>query len=276
MIQPPGMEDSQHPKYVCKLNKALYGLKQAPWAWFQKLSMSLFNLGFLSSKSDQSLFIHHASSSTTLLIFYVDDILIAGSDSTFVQHIISELNKCFALKDLGLLNYFLGIQVTSTSDGIFLTQTKYIFDLLNKLNMLSTNSLPTPMVSSDKLTYTGTDPIQDVHQYRSVVGALQYITITRLELSYSVNMVCQYMQTPLESHWKAVKWILRYLKGTISHGLHLQRSSHLALTGFSVADWASDSEDRRSTSGCCAFLSANLVSRSSKKQSTVSRSSTEA
>ena len=132
------------------------------------------------------------------------------------------------------------------------------------------------MTSGLRLTSYGSDPVADVTLYRSVVGALQYATVTRPEISFSVNKVCQFMHNPLESHWKAVKRILRYLAGTLDYGLHLRRSSHLNITAFCDADWGSDPEDRKSTSGFCVFLGANLVSWASKKQHTVSRSSTEA
>ena len=112
--------------------------------------------------------------------------------------------------------------------------------------------------------------------YRSIVGALQYVTITRPELSYSVNKVCQFMHKPLEAHWQAVKRILRYLSGTLDYGLHLTKSTHLNLTAFCDADWGSDPDDRKSTSGFCVYLGANVVSWASKKQHIVSRSSTEA
>ena len=112
--------------------------------------------------------------------------------------------------------------------------------------------------------------------YKSTVGALQYVTITRPEISYCVNRMCQFMQNPLESYWKSIKRILRHLSGTLDYGLHLRRSSQLNLVGFCDADWATNPYDRRSTSGYCVFLGENLVSWYSKNQHTISRSSTEA
>lgn len=120
------------------------------------------------------------------------------------------------------------------------------------------------------------NPVKDAQFYRSIVGALQYVTITRPEISFCVNRVCQFMQNPQESHWLAVKRILRYLHGTLHFGLHLTRSSSLDLVGYCDADWASSPDDKRSTSGYCVFLGNNLVSWFSKKQHRVSRSSTEA
>ncbi|KAL5551297.1 hypothetical protein UlMin_001473 [Ulmus minor] len=136
--------------------------------------------------------------------------------------------------------------------------------------------LPTPMVSNLKLTAINGDPITNGTEYRSIVGALQYITITRLETAYSVNQVCQFMQNPLDNHWKAIKRILRYLKGTMDEGIVMRRSKSLALTGYCDVDWGNDLDDKRSTTCYCIYLGNNLMSWSSKKQVVVSRSSTEA
>ena len=144
--------------------------------------------------------------------------------------------------------------------------------------MFHVKPVPTPMVSNQSLSNFGSAPFSNTQLYRSIVGALQYATITRLDITYSVNRVCQFMQSPLITHWKAIKRILRYLAGTLHHGLHLQHSSnsHLNITGFCDADWALDVDDSHSTSGYCLFLGPNLVSWHSRKQHTVSKSSTEA
>ena len=132
------------------------------------------------------------------------------------------------------------------------------------------------MFRGEKLSNIGSDPIGNPQLYWSVVGALQYVTITRPELAYSVNKVCQFMQNPLESHWKVVKRILRYLRGTLDHSLHLKRSMNLDIIGFCDADWASNPNDRRSTIDFCLYLGSNLISWNSKKQNIISRSNTEA
>lgn len=276
MEQPSGFEHRDK-NLVCKLQKSLYGLKQAPRAWFEKLASTLCMFGFQSSLCDYSLFIRITPQHTTYILVYVDDILITGSSAREVQSLIQGLNQIFALKDLGDLSYFLGIEVQRLSnESLHLSHVKYIKDLLAKAKMQEAMGISTPMVSGAKLSKHGDDVFGDPKLYRSIVGALRYATITRPEISFSVNKVCQYMHLPLETHWKIVKRILRYLNGTLQHGLVIHKSCNLSLTAFCDEDWASDIDDRRSIFSSCMFLGPNLISWSSKKQRVVSRSTTEA
>ncbi|KAJ1698432.1 hypothetical protein LUZ63_006944 [Rhynchospora breviuscula] len=276
MSQPPGFLDIEHPDYVCLLSKSLYGLKQAPRAWFQKLSSALLAIGFSASNYDPSLFIANHNSHTLLILVYVDDILVTGSSSSMISTCIAQLQEQFSLKDLGPLHYFLGIEAVLQSDGLLLTQTKYIKDLLLKTKMHNAKSCTTPIATYITLSKEEGEPFDDPHLYRSVVGALQYATLTRPDISYAVNKVSQFMQSPTIIHWTAVKRILRYLCGTPTHGLLIHSSSSLAIHAYSDSDWAGCPDDRRSTSGFCIYLGSNLISWSAKKQPTVSRSSTEA
>jgi histone deacetylase 1/2 len=130
MRQPPGYEDRGRMNYVCKLDKALYGLKQAPRAWYSRLSSQLIALGFFASKSDTSLFIYRKSHITIFMLIYVDDIIVASSSQSATDALLRDLSKEFALKDLGDLHYFLGIEVHKVSDGIVLNQAKYAQDVL--------------------------------------------------------------------------------------------------------------------------------------------------
>ncbi|KAK2354410.1 putative mitochondrial protein [Trifolium repens] len=279
MSQPPGF-DTTDSTLVCKLHKALYGLKQAPRQWFERLQGALLQLGFLSSKCDPSLFTYSSKGNTIYLLVYVDDIIITSNNSSLLQSFIEKLNQAFSLKHLGSLDYFLGIEVNKLPNGsLLLSQSKYIRDLLNKTNMLDSAPVSTPMQSTCKLHKDGSPALSDPFMYRSVVGALQYATLTRPEISFAVNKVCQFMSHPLEAHWVAVKRILRYLKGTLHHGLCLSSalaSSAPSLKVFCDADWASDPDDRRSTSGAALYFGPNLVSWWSRKQPVVARSSTEA
>ncbi|XP_070662480.1 secreted RxLR effector protein 161-like [Malus domestica] len=154
-------------------------------------------------------------------------------------------------------------------------QTKYIHDLLVKIDMLEANACYTPCLPYSRLLKDDGDPYAHAAAYRSIVGTLQYLTFTRPDIAFSVHQVCQFMQQPMVAHYTAVKRILRYLKGTMTVGVTYTRGD-LHLKAFSDADWAGDPNDRRSTTGLVVFLGSNPISWSSKKQQTVSRSSTEA
>ena len=278
MVQSPGYVDQHCPRHVCKLEKSLYGLKQAPRAWFARLSSRLQELGFVPSKADVSLFVYKHNGITVFMLVYVDDIIVVSSTVQAVDLLLAQLRQSFPVKDLGNLGYFLGIEVQHQPDGLHLSQHKYITDLLVRTNMTDARPVSTPMAATDKLSrYAGT-PLssEDTTRYRSAVGALQYLTLTRPDIAFSVNKVCQFLQTPTDVHWSAVKRLLRYLKHTMKIGLTLQRSSSTLLSGFSDADWAGCPDDRRSTGGHAVFLGGNLIAWSSRKQPTVSRSSTEA
>ncbi|KAK6144592.1 hypothetical protein DH2020_021412 [Rehmannia glutinosa] len=210
------------------------------------------------------------------ILTYVDDMIVTGTNETEIQSLIEQLKQHFSIKDLGDLHYFLGIEFKHTISGMFLSQIKYIQDLLSKAGMQGAKSSTTPMVGNPPLSKFNGQPIADASLYRSIVGGFHYVTITRPEISYIVNKVSQFMQFPLDTHWKAVKRILWYLVGNVHLGLHFIQSDSLIVTAFCDADWGSDLDDRRSTSGFCVFMGKNLVSWSSKKQALVSRSSTEA
>ena len=292
MKQPPGFIDPQRPNHVCLLHKSLYGLKQAPRAWFERLSKALSDLGFKGSKTDPSLFIYSRGQTLLYILVYVDDIIVTGNDRGTIDNIICQLGSAFALKDLGPLNYFLGIEIVPHGSGILLSQKKYILELLQKAGLSSCNPMSSPMVASSSLSLDDSDAFSDPSKYRQVVGALQYVTLSRPDIAFAVNKVCQYMHAPTENHWSAVKRILRYLHGTVEYGMLIRRSSgstlqaftdvlwkgspNTSLEAFSNADWAGDSDDRRSTGGFAIYLGSNLISWTARKQRTVSRSSTEA
>jgi histone deacetylase 1/2 len=183
------------------------------------------------------------------VLIYVDDIIVTSSSDRAITALLKDLNKNFALKDLGNLHFFLGIEVKKCSDGLVLTQEKYASDLLARVGMSTCTSCPTPLSSTEQLSLTDGSPLgpEDSTQYRSIVGSLQYLTLTRPDLSFSVNKVCQYLHAPTTIHWTAVKRILRYVKGTLKIGLTFQKSSSTLLSAFSDADWAGCLDDRRST-----------------------------
>jgi histone deacetylase 1/2 len=278
MRQPHGYESKTHPHFICKLDKALYGLKQVPRAWYSWLSLKLICLGFKPSKVDVSLFVYNKGGITIYLLVYVDDIVVASSSIAATKALLKDIQADFALKDLGDLHYFLGTEVKKVCNGILWTQQKYTSDLLRRVGMLNCKPVSTPMSTTDKLSINDGDPLgpKDETEYRSIVGALQYLTLTRPDISFVVNKVCQFLHKPSKNHWSAVKHILRYLQHTIEVGLRLHKSPSTLVSAFSDADWAGCSDDRRSTGGFAVFLGSNLISWSARKQATVSRSSTEA
>jgi histone deacetylase 1/2 len=184
MRQPPGYVDKTRPNFVCKLDKALYGLKQAPRAWYARLSTKLISLGFHASKADTSLFYFNRGGVTVFVLVYVDYIIVVSSSSKATAGLLHNLKKEFALKDVGELHYFLGMEVTKVRDGIILSQDKYASDLLKKVNMSSCKTVCTPISTSEKLSAHVGNPLgpNDATNYRSVVGALQYLTLTRPDI----------------------------------------------------------------------------------------------
>uniref|UniRef100_A0A2N9EKD3 Integrase catalytic domain-containing protein n=1 Tax=Fagus sylvatica TaxID=28930 RepID=A0A2N9EKD3_FAGSY len=274
MTQPQGYIDPTHSDYVCKLQKSIYGLKQAPRAWFESFTTQLLHLGFIASSADSSLFIYKDNQVIAYLLLYVDDIVLTSNTPSFLDHLIHQLNSIFDLKDLGSLHYFLGLQITRSSSSLCITQSKYAQDLLTKHNMLDCKPASSPSCPNVRLSVHDGDLLPDPHAYRSMVGALHYLTFTRPDISFAVHQVCQYMSAPTTTHLAAAKRVLRYIRGTFNHGIEFTPGP-LHLSVYTDADWAGDPDDRRSTSGFLVYLGNNAITWSAKKQPTVSRSSTE-
>ncbi|KAL7592162.1 uncharacterized mitochondrial protein AtMg00810-like [Lactuca sativa] len=261
MRQPPGFEDPRFPDHVCKLNKAIYGLKQAPRAWFHRLSSFLVANGFTCSRADPSLFVFQRGACLLYLLVYVDDL-------------ISKLHTEFKIKDLGHLSYFLGLEAKHLLSRLFLSQSKYAHAIVSHAGLLESKPVATPLSPSVSFVASGI-PYEGPTHYHSLVGALQYLTITHPDFSYAVNQVSQFLQAPTIDHYQAVKRLIRYVNGTLSYGLTFSRPTSMNLFGYSDADWARCLDTRQSTYGYSIFLGGNLVSWSAKKQPTVSRSSCE-
>nr|GEV18316.1 ribonuclease H-like domain-containing protein [Tanacetum cinerariifolium] len=183
MHQPSGFVDPNKPNYVCHLRRSVYGIKQAPHAWFQRFASYASRVDFQHSKADFSLFVFHRGSNIAYLLLYVDDIILTASSSTFLQRIIASLHSEFAMTDLGLLNYFLGIFAQRSSSGLFLSQLKSAEEILERAHMRNCNPCRTPVDTKSKLGSDG-DPVSDPTLYRSFAGALQYLTFMRPDLSY--------------------------------------------------------------------------------------------
>ncbi|XP_020272689.1 uncharacterized protein LOC109847865 [Asparagus officinalis] len=211
-----------------------------------------------------------------MLLVYIDDIIITGNNAALVQDFISVLARCFSLKDLGPLEYFLGVEVVSCLQGLLLSQRRYITDLLARTKMIDARTFTTPLATSYVLTLHSCTTLTDPTEFRAIVGSLQYFSLTRPNIVYVVNKLPQYMHRLTTDHWIATKRLLRYLCGTIDYGIMLHRQSPLALHVYSDPDWAVNKDDFTSTSTYIVYLDRNLISWSSKKQRTVARSSTKA
>ncbi|KAK6135902.1 hypothetical protein DH2020_030389 [Rehmannia glutinosa] len=254
MTPPEGYTKAQ-PGDVCHLKRSLYGLKQASRQWNVEFCARLRQFGFTQSANDHCLFVKGTPHRCLVLLVYVDDVLITGTDSQDIADLKRYLDDLFTIKDLGFAKYFLGMEIARNEDGTVLNQRKYILDILRDTGMLHCKA---------------------ASMYRRLVGRLLYLNLTRPDVTYSVQQLSQFVNSPRTSHWDAVLHLLRYLKGSPSLGLHYSSSSTFTLEAYSDADWASCIDSRKSLTGYCVFLGSCLVSWKTKKQTTVSRSSAEA
>ncbi|XP_068504206.1 uncharacterized mitochondrial protein AtMg00810-like [Phaseolus vulgaris] len=251
-----------------------YGLKQASHTWYEKLSLLLQSSGYAQAHADHSLFIKNTSYVFTVLIVYVDDIVLTGNCASEITKIKATLHSHLHIKDLGQLKYFLGIEVAHSSQGISLCQRKYCLDLIKDSGLMGCKPFSTPMDDFMRLHQDSSEPLPDPLSYRRLVGRLIYLTTTRPDIAFA--KLSQFMVTPTQTHLQVTLRVIRYLKGCPGKGLFFSRRSSTQIFGFSDADWATCIDTRRSITVYCFFIGNSLVSWKAKKQSTISRSSTEA
>ncbi|KAK6158984.1 hypothetical protein DH2020_006298 [Rehmannia glutinosa] len=276
MEQPEGFVVPGQEKKVCRLVKSLYGLKQAPRQWHIKFDNVMMSNGFRINECDKCVYVKGTPDSFIIVCLYVDDMLIMGSTRELIMRTKNMLKDNFDMKDLGLADVILGLQVKQLKDGTFISQTKYTRDLMKKFGIEEKSSVKIPMNTSVKMDMDADGKAVDQTRYKALIGSLLYLTTSRPDITFAVGLCARFQSNPKESHMSAVKRIFRYLKGTIQYGLFYPKNENFSLKGYSDSDYAGNIDDRKSTSGSCQFLGDYLVSWFSKKQNCVSLSRAEA
>jgi hypothetical protein len=202
--------------HVCHLRCALYGLKQAPRAWFKRFTSVVIVAGFSPNDHDPALFVHASKRGHTLLLLYVDDMLITGDDDEYIAFVKVRLAEQFMMSDLGPLSYFLSIEVKSTSNEYYLSQHKYLQDLITRSGLTDTRTTTTPMELNLQLRPNDGTPLADPSRYHQIVGSLVYLTITRPDIAHVVHILSQFVSAPTSIHYAHLLHLLRYLQGTVS------------------------------------------------------------
>lgn len=265
-----------HEDKVYLLKKALYGLKQAPRARYSRIDEYLSKLGFVKSLSESTLYIKGDHANFIVISLYVDDLLVTGNNVELIQQFKDDMLQVFEMTDLGEMSYFLGMEVEQKNGEIFISQRKYAKEILKKFNMESCKSMSTPMCQKEKLCKDDGAEQVDETLYRSLIGCLMYLTATRPDILYAVSVLSRFMNCAKESHFKAAKRVLRYVKGTLNYGIKFSQSENFRLQGYSDSDWAGSVDDMKSTSGYCFNFGSGVFSWCSKKQDIVAQSTAEA
>jgi hypothetical protein len=274
--QPPGFEDDKKPNHVYKLKKELYGLKQAPRAWYERLRVFLLSKGFTMSKVDTTLFTKKIGKDLFMLQIYVDGIIFGSINQDFYEEFGKMMANEFEMSMIEELSYFLGLQIKQLKNDTFVSQGKYIKDMLKKFGMIDSKAISTPMRTNENFYSDASGNMVDQKLYRSMIGSLLYVIASRLDVMFSVCMCARFQASPRECHLKATMRILRYLKHTQNIGLWYPKGSKFELIGYSDSDYAGCKFERRSTSDTCQLLGRSLISWSSKKQNSVALSTAEA
>ena len=286
MKQPDSYVDKERPNHVCKLKKSIYGLKQAARCWNFAIDNFLKSSGYQNSSADPCLYIKSVKQKDgkidfIILALYVDDILMFSNNIDMLKKEKMSLARRFKVEDQGEVHYILGMSVKRDrkSRTLSISQPKYLEGILKRFNMENCKSVSKPLEQGRKFQQLSeNDKPIDVQAYQMIIGSLTYATTaTRPDLAAAVGILSKFMSKPGKDHWQGVKRIMRYIQGTLNYGpvFSADDNSHM-LSGYSDADWAGDLDTRRSISGYVFQIQGNTVSWCSKKQASVSRSTTEA
>ncbi|GJU84189.1 putative ribonuclease H-like domain-containing protein [Tanacetum coccineum] len=245
--QPPGFQDPKYPEKVYKVVKALYGLHQAPRAWYATLSTFLLKNGYRRGTIDKTLFLKKDKHDIILVQVYVDDIIFGSTKKSWCDEFEALMKSRFQMSSMGELTFFLGLQVKQKPNGIFISQDKYVAEILKKFDFASVKTASTPIETQKPLVKDEEASDVDVHLYRSMIGSLMYVTASRPDIMFAVCACSRFQVTPKTSHLSAVKRIFRYLKGKPKLGLWYPRESSFDLESYSDSDYAGANLDRKST-----------------------------
>lgn len=273
----PGKED-----HVCLLKKAIYGLKQASRQWNAKIHQSLLDLGFTRTYSDAGIYVYRRQGGdhVTIVVLYVDDLLLMGNQSSHIKHVKKALSKQYKMTDLGSVQRFLGLRITRdrSTRMIDIDQEEYIQSVLERFQMADCKPSRTPLPAGAVLA-SADEPASDQfrQRYQSLIGSLLYAMLgTRPDISFAVTRLSKFNANPSEAHMSYAKYVLRYLQGTKAYRLRYKGASNDGLISYSDSDWAEDRDDRHSTSGFVFLMAGGAISWASRRQPTISLSSTEA
>jgi hypothetical protein len=286
MSQPEGFIDPDHPEYVCKLKKSIYGLKQSARCWNQTLDSFLKKNGYRKSGADNCIYVKSERKANGVISFvilavYVDDIIPVSNDVDMLKAEKESLCREFEMVDQGEIHFVLGMSIKRdrTNKVLFINQAKYVESVLNRFRMQDCKSVSTPLeVGTTFHKRTDIEEPFDKHEYQQAIGCLTYLsTATRPDIAAAVSILSAFMSNPSKEHWAGIKRILRYVKGTLNHGLKFTgNGDDHELYGYSDANWAGDVDTRRSVSGYVFKVANSTISWCSKKQATVAKSTTEA
>jgi hypothetical protein len=273
--QPQGFEVEDMRSHVCRLKKTLYGLKQDPRAWYGCIDSFLMSLGFTKSKADSNIYFKIMNNEPVILLLYVDELFLTGEEK-LIAKCKKRLASEFEMKDLGLMNYLLGLEVWQSLERIFLNQGKYTVEILKRFDMMECKSMNTPMEAKLKLLVDTSSELIDATLYKQIIGSMMYLTNMKPDICFAVNTLSQFLIEPRHVHLVATKHVMRYLKGTIDYGLSYDGDHNFTFSGYNDAEWEGSVSDRKITSGCCFSLGSAMISWQSRKQSSISLSTVEA
>ena len=276
MDQPDGFVIDGQKGLVCKLLKSLYGLKQAPKQWHEKFERTLISAGFTVNEADKCVYYRYGGDEGVILCLYVDDILIFGTNLNVIKAVKDFLSNNFEMKDLGEADVILNIKLKKEENGgVTLVQSHYVEKVLSRFGFSDCQSAPTPYDPS-VLLRKNQRIARDQLRYSQIIGSLMYLAnATRPDISFAVSKLSRFVSNPGDDHWRALERVLRYLKGTMSYGIHYTGYPKV-LEGYCDANWISDADEMYATSEYVFLHGGGTVSWKSCKQTILTRSTAEA